>query len=150
MRLARGRLAAVSVRASFGAGMWVGVIIGLVIGTVLGALLAWFAGTVLGWQREAAFTLGIARTLLPLGDQVGALRWISSTWYLVIPIVGALVALFVGLIGGLTGALLAAAYNRSPRHAAVVVELPEEGEELPPEGEDPISRPIEDEAAAGT
>lgn len=130
MRLVRGRLAAVSVRASFGAGMWVGLMVGLVLGAILGALLAWFAGTVLDWQRELAFTLGVARTLLPLGDQVEILRWISSSWYLVIPIAATLTAVIVGLVGGLIGALLAAAYNRSPRHAAVVVELPEAGEDV--------------------
>ena len=124
MRLVRGRLAAVSVRASFGAGAWVGGALGLVIGAVLGAILAWFAGTLLEWQRDLAFTLGVARALLPLGDQVGALRWISTTWYAVIPATAILVALIAGLIGGLVGALIAAAYNRSPRHAAVVVELP--------------------------
>ena len=124
MRLVRGRLAAVSVRASFGAGAWVGGALGLVIGAVLGAILAWFAGTLLEWQRDLAFTLGVARGLLPLGDQVGALRWISSTWYAVIPAAAILVALVAGLVGGLIGALIAAAYNRSPRHAAVVVELP--------------------------
>ena len=124
MRLVRGRLAAVSVRASFGAGAWVGGTLGLVIGAVLGAILAWFAGTLLEWQRDLAFTLGIARALLPLGDQVGALRWISNTWYLVIPVAGVLVAVIAGLIGGLIGAIIAAGYNRSPRHAAVVVELP--------------------------
>ena len=125
MRLVHGRLAAVSVRATFTAGLWVGLTIGVVIGAVAGALLVWFAGTVLEWQRELAFTLGVARTLLPLGDQVGALRWISSTWYLVIPVVAVAVALVLALFGGLIGALLAAAYNRSPRHAAVVVELPD-------------------------
>ena len=125
MRLVHGRLAAVSVRATFTAGLWVGLTIGVAIGAVAGALLVWFAGTVLEWQRELAFTLGVARTLLPLGDQVGALRWISSTWYLVIPVVAVAVALVLALFGGLIGALLAAAYNRSPRHAAVVVELPE-------------------------
>ena len=124
MRLVRGRLAAVSVRASFGAGAWVGGALGLVVGAVLGAILAWFAGTLLEWQRDLAFTLGVARALLPLGDQVGALRWISSTWYAVIPAAAILVALVAGLVGGLIGALIAAAYNRSPRHAAVVVELP--------------------------
>lgn len=129
MRLVRGRLAAVSVRASFGAGAWVGGALGLVIGAVLGAILAWFAGTLLEWQRDLAFTLGVARALLPLGDQVGALRWISSTWYAVIPITAVVVALVAGLIGGLIGALIAAAYNRSPRHAAVVVELPGVDEE---------------------
>lgn len=128
MRLVRGRLAAVSVRASFGAGMWVGIALGLVAGAVLGALLSWFAGTILVWQRDLAFTLGVARSLLPLGDQVPALRWLSSTWYLVIPAVAVVVAVVAGLVGGLIGALLAAAYNRSPRHAAVVVEL-QDGEE---------------------
>ena len=125
MRLVHGRLAAVSVRATVTAGLWVGLTIGVVIGAVAGALLVWFAGTVLEWQRELAFTLGVARTLLPLGDQVGALRWISSSWYLVIPVVAVAVALVLALFGGLIGALLAAAYNRSPRHAAVVVELPD-------------------------
>jgi uncharacterized membrane-anchored protein YhcB (DUF1043 family) len=130
MRLVHGRLAGVSVRASFGAGMWVGVMVGLVLGSVLGALLAWFAGTMLEWQRDLAFTLGVARTLLPLGDQVVALRWISSTWFFVIPIAAVLTAMLIGLIGGLIGALLAASYNRSPRHAAVVVEMPEDDETL--------------------
>ncbi len=129
MKLVRGRLAAVSVRASFGAGAWVGITIGLVVGSVLGALLAWSAGTILGWQRDLAFTLGVARTLLPFGEQVGALRWISSEWYLAIPAVAVIFAALAGLVGGLLGALLAAAYNRSPRHAAVVVELPDEHEE---------------------
>ena len=129
MRLVRGRLAAVSVRASFSAGMWVGVSLGLVIGAIGGAILAWGAGTMLTWQRDLAFTLGVARTLLPLGDQVGALRWLSSTWYLVIPAVAVIIALLAGLIGGLVGALLAAVYNRSPRHATVVVEIPDLVEE---------------------
>ena len=128
MRMIRGRLAGVSVRASFAAGLWVGLTVGLVIGAIAGALLAWFAGTVLEWQRDLAFTLGVARTLLPLGDQVGALRWISSTWYLVIPAVAVAIALLTALFIGLIGALLAAAYNRSPRHADVVVELPEPDE----------------------
>ncbi|MDQ2674300.1 MAG: hypothetical protein M3Y40_06550 [Chloroflexota bacterium] len=125
MRLIRGRLAGVSVKASFLAGMWVGLTAGLVIGAIVGALLVWFAGTVLEWQRDLAFTLGVARTLLPLGDQVAALRWLSSTWFLVIPAVAVGVAVITALFVGLIGALLAAAYNRSPRHADVVVELPD-------------------------
>lgn len=129
MRLVRGRLAAVSVRASFVAGAWVGGALGLVVGAVLGAIFAWSAGSVLEWQRDLGFTLGVARSLLPLGDQVGALRWISSTWWLVIPAVAVAVAIVAGVTGGLIGALLAAAYNRSPRHAAVVVELPDSTEE---------------------
>jgi len=126
MRLVHGRLAGVSVRASFGAGLWVGAAIGLVIGVVLAALVAWLAGVVLEWQREMAFTLGVARVLLPLGEQVEALRWLSTSWFAVIPAGGLIGALLVGIVGGLIGALLAAAYNRSPRHSTVVVELPDE------------------------
>jgi hypothetical protein len=140
MRLVHGRLAAVSVRASFGAGLWVGIMIGSVLGAVAGSLLAWFAGTMLEWQRDLAFTLGVARTLLPLGDQVALLRWMSLNWFLVVPATSIVVAAGTGLVGGLIGALLAASYNRSPRHAAVVVELPEEGEEL-----DDEAAPDEDE-----
>lgn len=128
MRLVRGRLAAVSVQASFGAGVWVGFTLGLVVGSVLGALLAWSTGTILSWQRDLAFTLGVARALLPFGEQVGAMRWISSNWYLVIPATALVFATLAGLVGGLLGGLLAAAYNRSPRHAAVVVELPDDVE----------------------
>lgn len=130
MRLVRGRLAAVSVRASFGAGAYVGGALGIVIGALLGALLSWFAGTILDWQRDLGFTLGVARSLLPLGDQVGVLRWMGSTWWLVIPATALVVGLLAATIGGLVGALLAAVYNRSPRHAAVIVELPEEGESV--------------------
>lgn len=132
MRLVRGRLAAVSVRASFGAGLWVGTALGLVIGSGLGAMLVWFTGSVLDWQRELGFTLGIARTLLPFGDQIAVLTWISNTWWLVIPLAALVTALVSGLVGGLIGALLAAAYNRSPRHAAVAVELPDEHEAADP------------------
>ena len=137
MSLVHGRLAAISVRASFGAGMWVGAALGLVIGSGLGAVLVWFTGSVLDWQRELGFTLGIARTLLPFGDQIGALRWISSSWWLVIPATALATAVLAGAVGGLIGALLAAAYNRSPRHAAVVVEMPDEELGLgPPSGDD--------------
>ncbi|MGH2455998.1 MAG: hypothetical protein ACRDHD_07055 [Candidatus Limnocylindria bacterium] len=129
MKLVHGRLAGVSVRASFAAGGWVGAALGLVIGSLAGALLVWFSGAVLDWQRELGFTLGIARTLLPFGDQIAALRWISTSWWIVIPAAGLLGAVLVGLVGGLIGGLLAAAYNRSPRHASVAVELPESAEE---------------------
>jgi hypothetical protein len=129
MRLVRGRLAAVSVRATFVAGMWVGLSLGLVFGSIGGALLAWTAGTILGWQRDLAFTLGVARALLPFGNEVGALRWITANWFIVIPATAVVLAVVAGLIGGLIGALLAAVYNRSPRHATVVVEIPDIVEE---------------------
>jgi hypothetical protein len=142
MRLVRGRLAGVSVRATFLAGMWVGGTLGLVIGSILGALVAWTAGTILGWQRDLAFTLGVARALLPLGDQVAALHWISTNWFLVIPGIALVVALVAAVIGGLIGALLAAVYNRSPRHATVVVEIPDVVEEpTAAAGADATTRP---------
>jgi hypothetical protein len=129
MRQVRGRLAGVSVAASFGAGAWVGFAIGLVAGALLGALLTWFAGAVLDWQRELAITLGVTRSLLPFGDQIPALRWVSANWLIVVPAVSISVALISAAVGGFVGGLLAAAYNRSPRHAAVVVELPEDSAE---------------------
>ncbi len=135
LMLVRGRLAGVSVRTSVAAGGWVGFALGLVVGAVTGALIAWFAGTVLDWQRDLSFTLGVTRRLLPFGDQIGVLRWLSSTWYVVVPATGVAVALVGAVVGGLVGGLLAAAYNRSPRHAGVVVELPEGSTSAPVSGE---------------
>lgn len=127
IRVVRGRLAGVSVRASFGAGAWVGFALGLVLGALLGAVVSWFVGAVLDWQRELAFTLGVAATLLPFGDQIPALRWLNETWYLVIPICAVATAVVAAGVGGVIGALLATAYNRSPRHSSVVVELEANG-----------------------
>jgi hypothetical protein len=124
IRAVRGRLAAVSVRASIAAGAWVGFALGLVVGMLLGGALVWFAGAVLDWQRDLAFTFGVARRLLPFGDQLGLLRDIQSRWWLVVPLSGFVVAVLGLLIGALLGGILGAAYNRSPRHALVVVELP--------------------------
>ena len=126
MRHLRGRLAAVSVRASFGAGAWVGFAIGVVLGALLGAVLSWFAGAVLDWQRELGITLGVTRSLLPFGDQIPALRWVSTNWLLVVPLAAIVTGIVAALVGGFIGGLVAAAYNRSPRHAAVVVELPDD------------------------
>jgi HAD superfamily hydrolase (TIGR01509 family) len=127
VRLIRGRLAAVSVGASLMAGAWVGLSLGFVVGALGGALLAWLAGTILAWQRDLAFTLGVARSLLPFGDQIGPLRWLSTTWYIVIPATAVAVGAVAALIGALVGALLAAVYNRSPRNATVVIEIPDDG-----------------------
>ncbi len=123
-RLVRGRLSGVSVWASVGAGAWVGFALGLVAGAMLGAVLVWFAAAMLDWQRDLAFTFGVARRLLPFGDQIGLLRDIGAQWWLVIPAVALSIAALGGLVGALLGGILGAAYNRSPRHALVVVELP--------------------------
>lgn len=123
-RAVRGRLAAVSVRAALAAGAWVGFALGLVFGAVTGAVLVWFAGSVVDWQRDLAFTLGVTRRLLPFGDQIGLLRDIEARWWLVIPAVAVVVAALAALVGALLGGIFAALYNRSPRHALIVVELP--------------------------
>jgi hypothetical protein len=123
-RAVRGRLAAVSVRASVAAGAWVGFALGLVLGALVGAAAVWFAGAVLDWQRDLAFTFGVARRLLPFGDQLGLLRDVGARWWLVVPGAGVIVGAIGALVGALLGGILAAAYNRSPRHALVVVELP--------------------------
>jgi hypothetical protein len=117
-------LAAVSVRASLAAGAWVGVVIGLALGAVLGGIVVWFAGAVLDWQRDLAFTFGVTRRLLPFGDQVGLLRDIQARWWLVIIGSSLAIAAIAAAFGALLGGILAAVYNRSPRHALVVVELP--------------------------
>jgi hypothetical protein len=103
----------------------VGLALALGFGVVLGAGFVWLAGAVLDWQRDLAFTFGVAQRLLPFGDQQALLRNVEASWYVVIPVVGLTVGLFGGLLGGLIGALLAATYNRSPRHAMIIVELPE-------------------------
>jgi hypothetical protein len=123
-RAVRGRLAAVSVRASLAAGAWVGAVIGLALGAVLGGVVVWFAGAVLDWQRDLAFTFGVTRRLLPFGDQVGLLRDIQARWWLVIIGSSLAIAVIAAAFGALLGGILAAVYNRSPRHALVVVELP--------------------------
>jgi hypothetical protein len=126
MRVVRGRLAAVLVRAALSAGMWVGFVLGVVVGSFIGVLIVWLAGTILDWQRDLGFTLGVARALLPLGDQIGALRWISVSWWAVIPVSAIVTGAVVAVMFGFAAALLAAAYNRTPRHAGVLVELPDE------------------------
>jgi hypothetical protein len=125
-RPVRGRLSAVSIRASVGAGAWVGFSLGLVAGVLLGAVAVWFAGAMLDWQRDLAFTFGVTRRLLPFGDQIGLLRDMQARWWLVIPAIGLAVGALGGMVGSLLGGILGAAYNRSPRHALVIVELPKD------------------------
>jgi hypothetical protein len=123
----RGRLVRVSLSASMSAGGWIGGSIGLIIGVTMGALAVWGAGAILDWQREIAFTIGVTRQLLPLGAQIPYLRMLSDQWTVAVPLAGAAGAVVGAVFGGLTGGILAAAYNRSPRHATVVVELPADG-----------------------
>ncbi len=143
-RAVRGRLSAVSVRASVGAGAWVGFSLGVVAGALLGGAAVWFAGGMLDWQRDLAFTFGVARRLLPFGDQIGLLREMQARWWLVIPAVGLAVGALGGLVGSVLGGILAAAYNRSPRNALVIVELPKDVAPGPlhPPMHTPTSQPV--------
>ncbi len=127
MRQVRGRVLAVSVRAGMVAGAWIGFALGVVSGCVAGALLTWFAGAILGWQRDLSLTLGVTETLLPFGNQVPVLERIQADWFIVVPFVGLAVGIFSALLGGLIGGLVAASYNRSPFAIQVVVEVPEAG-----------------------
>ena len=110
----RGRLAAVSVRASAVAGAWVGFALGLAVGVVIGATVSWFAGAALDWQRDLSFTFGVARRLLPFGDQVDLLRELEARWFLVIPGIGLAIAAFAALLGAAIGGLIAA--STTARH----------------------------------
>jgi hypothetical protein len=122
-RAVRGRLVHVSVTASMRAGAWAGFVLGLLVGAPIGAIVAWLAGAVLGWQRDLGFTLGIARNLLPFGDQIGVLRTVSANWPLVVPGVALATAALGAILLALVGGILAAAYNATGGHASIVVEL---------------------------
>jgi len=124
----RARLLAVSPQTAATVGAWVGFAVGLLAGASVGAVLSWFAGAVLSWQRDLSFTLGVTERLLPLGDQIPALRLLSDRWYLVIPVVALVTGLLAALAGALIGAILASAYNLSRREIALELEpLPQAG-----------------------
>lgn len=119
--LAEGDIVHVPLRQAAAAGAIGGLVVGLVLGTLIGALLAWLAGAVLDWQRDLSFTLGVARRLLPFGDQIGLLRAVDSLWYVVVPGVAIVLALVSAAFGAMLGALVAAAYNQSRRRVRVRV-----------------------------
>jgi hypothetical protein len=139
----RGRLVHVSVVASMRAGAWAGLVLGFLLGAPLGALIAWLAGAIVGWQRDLSFTLGIARSLLPFGDQIGVLRTLSTSWLVVVPGVAIGSAIVGAVILAFVGGILAAAYNATGGHASIVVELaPEDSSDAAasPEGRDEDER----------
>jgi hypothetical protein len=118
-----GEVVFVPLRPAATAGALSGLVTGLVVGSLLGALLTWMAGAILDWQRDLTFTLGVARRLLPFGDQIGLLRSVDALWYAVIPGVALATAGVASVFGALLGALLAAAYNRSRRRVRVSLTL---------------------------
>lgn len=111
-RLARGRLAAVSVRDAARAGAWIGLALGLAIGAAVGVIVAWLAGVVLDWEAELSATYGIAGNLLPLGGHAGGpLRTLSDLWWVVIPIVAIACGALTSILGALAASLVAVGFN---------------------------------------
>jgi cobalamin synthase len=104
-------LVRLSIRSAMFAGAITGFVFGLFAGAVLGALISWFAGTIVDWQAQLGFSLGVTQQLLPLGDQVNSLESLSDRWFLVIPAVGLAVGLLGAGIGLLAGGLWAALVN---------------------------------------
>ena len=104
-------LVRLSIRSAMFAGAISGFVFGLFAGCTLGAIACWFAGSLIEWQAQLGFSLGIAQQLLPLGDQAGSLQSISDRWYLVIPAVGVFIGLLGAFIGVLAGGLWAVLVN---------------------------------------
>jgi cobalamin synthase len=104
-------LVRLSIRSAMFAGAITGFVFGLFAGSTLGAIVSWFAGSLIEWQAQLGFSLGIAQQLLPLGDQAGSLQSIADRWFLVIPVVGIMIGLLGAFIGVLAGGLWAVLVN---------------------------------------
>lgn len=104
-------LVRLSIRSAMFAGAITGFVFGLFAGATLGALVSWFAGSIIEWQAQLGYSLGIAQQLLPLGDQIKSLETIADRWYFVIPAVGLFIGLLGAFMGLLAGGLWAALVN---------------------------------------
>jgi hypothetical protein len=104
-------LVRLSIRSAMFAGAITGFVFGLFAGASLGALISWFAGSIIEWQAQLGYSLGIAQQLLPLGDQINYLDTIADRWYFVIPGVGLVVGVLGSFMGVLAGGLWAALVN---------------------------------------
>ena len=104
-------LVRLSIRSAMFAGAITGFVFGLFAGATLGALISWFAGSIIEWQAQLGYSLGIAQQLLPLGNQINSLDSLADRWYVVILAAGLLVGLLGALIGTLAGGLWAALVN---------------------------------------
>jgi len=79
--LRRVRVVSISLRGAAISGAWMVGVPGVVLGAGAGATACWLAGAVVGWQRNLAFTLGVASNLLPFGDQLGTLEAAAAYWF---------------------------------------------------------------------
>jgi hypothetical protein len=104
-------LVRLSIRSAMFAGAISGFVFGLFLGCALGALISWSAGTIVAWQAQLGYSLGVTQQLLPLGDQINSLESLSDRWFLVIPATGLALGLISAFIGSLAGGLWAALVN---------------------------------------
>jgi hypothetical protein len=104
-------LVRLSIRSAMFAGAISGFVIGLFVGGTLGALFAWLAGSIVDWQAQLGYSLGVTAQLLPLGDQINSLESVNDQWYLVIPAVGVGTGMVFAVIGSLAGGLWATLVN---------------------------------------
>jgi len=118
----RVRLRSVPLLPAVVTGAWAGFAPGLFVGAIAGVLITFGAGAALEWMRELSFTTGIAQQLLPFGDRTGLLQTIQDGWWFVVPAAALAVGLFSALIGGLTGALVAASFGSVLRGVEVDIE----------------------------
>lgn len=118
----RGDRGRIPLRAGVAAGALAGSTVGLLFGGIGGAFLVWLSGAVLEWQRSLGFTLGVAQTLLPFGDQAETLRWLGDSWLIVIPAAAAVVGAITALLGAIVGGIVTVAYNLATGWAGVVTE----------------------------
>ncbi len=107
----RARLVRIPLRAAMLTGVVAGLVPGLFLGCLLGAFVSWASGAIVYWQRQLGFSLGISPELLPFGDQGPLLAQLSNEWPLVVPVAGALMAIFWGVVVSLSYGLLGSALN---------------------------------------
>lgn len=107
----RARLVRIPVGAAMVTGAVAGLVPGLFLGCLLGALVSWVSGAIVYWQRQLGFSLGVSPELLPFGDQGPLLAQLSNEWPLVVPIAGAAMAIFWGVVVSLSYGLLGSTLN---------------------------------------
>lgn len=135
----RARLVRIPVRAAMLTGAVAGVVPGLFLGCLLGAFVSWVSGAIVYWQRQLGFSLGVSPDLLPFGDQGPLLSQLSNSWPVVVPVSGAAMAIFWGVVVSLSYGLLGSALNLLGVGAVVRLdvevddrELTRAGSEAPP------------------
>lgn len=144
-RPTRVRVVGVSIPWAMIIGAITGFVPGLFIGCLVGVGVCWGAGTVLNWQRELAFTLGVTQQLLPFGDQAPVLQQVADSWQVVVPVCGGIAGVFWALIGTLAAGVVAGIMNRF----AISIPIRVEQEAAEPSRELPRSSAAEERRLRG-